>query len=187
MADEFLDLAMAKALANPVRQRILRELEILGEATSTVLADRLDVTTGGTSYNLRVLAEHGFVEEIPERARGRERWWRLTRKSVLFPLPSRQSPELQAAIEELNRLWLAEDAEILARFQHVRGRMGPWADAVPYSRGSIRLTLDELATFFKDYLALLERYQRPAEETPPEARTVLTRFVAFPEPEEEPT
>ncbi|WP_245765391.1 ArsR/SmtB family transcription factor [Nonomuraea jiangxiensis] len=187
MADDFLDLAMAKALANPLRQRILRELELVGEATSTVLAARLGVTSGGTSYNLRVLAEHGFVEEVRERAHGRQRWWRLTRRSVRFPVRSRQSPELRAAIEELNRLWLAEDAETFARFQDVRARMGPWADAVPYSRGSIRLTLDELAAFFEDYLALLQKYQRPADETPLEARTVLTRFFAFPEPQEETT
>ncbi|MEW9553844.1 hypothetical protein [Nonomuraea sp. NPDC050783] len=63
--------------------------------------------------------------------------------------------------------------------------MGDWSDAVPYSRGSVRLTLDELKSFFEDYLALLKRYQRDPEETPRGARTVLTRFVAFPDPEEE--
>ncbi|MEU7866877.1 helix-turn-helix domain-containing protein [Dactylosporangium sp. NPDC049140] len=182
---ELATLATAKALANPVRQRILRELEILGEATSTLLAPRLGVTTGGASYNLRVLAEHGFVEEIPERARGKERWWRLTRKHVHFPRQSEQSPQLQAAIEELNQLWLAEDLATFARFQGKRPQMGPWSDALPYSRGSIRVSLAELSSFFEEYLELLKRYQRPADDTPAGARTVLTRFVAFPDPEED--
>lgn len=175
---------MAKALANPVRQRILRELETLGEATSTVLAERLGITTGGTSYNLRVLAEHGFVEEVRERAHGRERWWRLTRLDVRFPVLSGQSPEFRATVERLNQLWLAEDLETFARFQEARSRLGGWGDAMPYSRGSIRLTLEELADFFEEYLALLKRYQRTPDETPDGARTVLTRFVGFPDPEE---
>jgi DNA-binding transcriptional ArsR family regulator len=185
VTDPIASLATAKALANPVRQRILRELEILGEATSTVLAGRLGVTTGGTSYNLRVLAGHGFVEEVPDRGQGRERWWKLSRLSTRFPVLSRQSPELRAEIEKINDLWLAEDLETFSRFQAGREQMGEWSDALPYSRGSVRLSLDELADFFKDYLALLKRYQREPDETPQGARTVLTRFIAFPDPEEE--
>ncbi|MER7503728.1 helix-turn-helix domain-containing protein [Nonomuraea pusilla] len=184
MTDPIADLPTAKALANPVRQRILRELEILGEATSTTLAGRLGITTGGTSYNLRVLAQHGFVEEVPHRGRGRERWWKLSRLSLRLPALSRQSPELRAAIEQLNELWLTEDLETFALFQARRERLGAWSDAVPYSRGSVRLSLDELENFFDDYLALLRRYQREPEATPRGARTVLTRFIAFPDPEE---
>jgi DNA-binding MarR family transcriptional regulator len=180
--EETASLAMAKALANPLRQQILRELEIIGEATSTTLAARLGVTSGGTSYNLRVLAEHGFVEEVPERARGRERWWRLTRKSVRFPRRSDQGPELQAALAQLNQLWLTEDLATFGRFQAARSRMDQWADALPYSRGTIRVSLAELAEFFEDYLTLLRRYQRPDEDSPADARTVLTRFIAFPDP-----
>ncbi|WP_170321310.1 ArsR/SmtB family transcription factor [Acrocarpospora pleiomorpha] len=185
MTDSIADLGTAKALANPVRQRILRELEILGEATSTTLADRLGITTGGTSYNLRILAEHGLVEEVPDRGQGRERWWKLSRLSIRFPILSRRSPELRAAIEQLNELWLTEDLETFARFQMERERMGEWSDAMPYSRGSIRVDLDELADFFEDYLALLKRYQRDPEEAPQGARTVLTRFIAFPDPGED--
>jgi DNA-binding transcriptional ArsR family regulator len=182
--EEVADLGAAKALANPLRQRILQELEEIGEATSTTLAERLGVTTGGTSYNLRILAEHGFVEEVRERARGRERWWRSARRSVRFPRRGEQHPRMQEAMERLTRLWFSEDEELLVRLHDVREGMGPWSDATPYSRGSIRVNLDELAAFFEEYLALLKRYQRPDEETPADARTVLTRFFAFPDPKE---
>ncbi|MFD6433624.1 ArsR/SmtB family transcription factor [Streptomyces venezuelae] len=57
-----------------------------------------------------------------------------------------------------------------------------WADALPYSRGTIRLTLPELREFFEEYIALLNRYKRPDADTPDGARTVLTRFLAFPAP-----
>ena len=174
------DIGALKALANPLRQRILRHLSLHGPATSTGLAQTLGGTTGGTSYNLRVLAAHGFVEEVPEKARGRERWWRATQRDTRIPVRSEQDPQMRTTVEQLRELWLAEDAETLARFQDRRDELGEWADAMPFSRGTIQVTPDELGAFFEDYLALLARYRKPAEQVPPGARTVLTHFLAFP-------
>lgn len=164
-----------------MRQRILRQLSLEDEATSTTLAAKLGVTTGGTSYNLRVLAEHGFVEEVPDRASGRERWWRATNRGLRFPPHSEQTPAMRAAMAELNQLSFAEDLEALGRFVETRDTLGEWRDALPYSPGSIKVTLDELREFFEEYLALLRRFQRPDEEVAEDARTVLTHFVAFPD------
>lgn len=167
------EVADAKALANPLRLRILRELRLVPAATATTLARRLDLTTGATSYHLRVLARHGFVTEIPERAHGRERWWRL-----IDDRSNRNTP-----IDAVRQLLPIEDLDAFARFEANRVELGPWAEAMPYSRGSIRVSLSELESFFEDYLALLRRYQRPDRQTPPDARTVRTRFIAFPEPD----
>lgn len=62
------------------------------------------------------------------------------------------------------------------------GQGDEWVDAFLYSRGSIRLTLPELRAFFEEYIALTNRYKRPDAATPPEARTVHTRLLAFPAP-----
>jgi DNA-binding MarR family transcriptional regulator len=172
------DLSAIKALANPLRQRILRELTEQGPATSTGLAKVLGVTTGGTSYNLRVLAEHGFVEELPELAKGRQRWWQRVPQDLRMPLASEQSAELRAATDELQNLWLAEDLDLFNQFQRVRDGLGEWADAMPYSRGTIQVDLSRLRDFFEDYLKLLKRYQ--PTEAPAGSRVVYTRFVAFP-------
>lgn len=179
------ELKALKALANPLRQRILELLAASGPATSTTLAERLGVTSGGTSYNLRVLAENGFVEELPERARGRERWWRAVPHDVRLPPAEERDDPAKAAIGELHRLWLAGDTELYERFERERSQLGEWADAIPYSRGAITVTLDELGDFFEAYLALLRRYQRPDGETPEGARRVVTRMLAFPAPAEE--
>ncbi|WP_433262166.1 helix-turn-helix domain-containing protein [Actinosynnema sp. CS-041913] len=56
-----------------------------GPATSASLARALDLNTGATSYDLRELARHGFVEEMPDRAHGRERWWRAVPADIRFP------------------------------------------------------------------------------------------------------
>ena len=154
-----------------------------GPGTSAELARGLELNTGATSYHLRELARHGFVEEVPERAHGRERWWRAVANDFRFPPRSRQDPDLRSAVDEVTRQSFAADIDALARWlEHGRGE---WADAVPYSRGSIRVTPAELGAFFEEYIALLNRYARRDEELPAGSRTVATRFLAFPADEAE--
>ena len=70
------DIAGLRALSHPVRLRMLGILRAEGPATATTLAARLDLNTGATSYHLRQLAQHGFIEEDAERGNARDRWWR---------------------------------------------------------------------------------------------------------------
>lgn len=179
---EIVDLEALKALAHPRRQRILQHLGLHGPATSATLARALGLNTGATSYHLRELAKFGFVEEAPGQGTGRERWWRAPVRDLRIPPRSRQSEEMRTVVDELALADLADDFEQLMAFRDRRDDLGDWADAFPSSRGSIRLTLDELRDFFEEYIGLLNRYKRPDDATPPGGRTVLTRFFAFPAP-----
>ncbi|WP_322788474.1 hypothetical protein [Allokutzneria albata] len=51
------------------------------------------------------------------------------------------------------------------------------------TRGTLGLTRDEFTQFFDEYRALLKRYWRPQEDMPPDARRILVRFIAFPDPD----
>ena len=178
---QITDLGSLRLLAHPMRYRVMDRLR-QGPATSTTLARALGLNTGVTSYHLRQMAEHGFIEEVPELSRGRERWWRARPLDLRFPRRSEQSEEMRPVMDEMHRLDFAAELEQFARFQLEREELGPWADALLFSRGSIRVDLAELEEFFEEYISLLKRYQRPDEETPPHARTVLARLVAFPVP-----
>lgn len=175
------DLEALKLLAHPLRYRIIDRLR-KGPATSTTLARALGLNTGATSYHLRQMAQHGFIEEVPELSRGRERWWRSRPMDLRFPRRSEQDTEMRAVMDQMHRLEFAADLERFAHFQLEREDLGAWGDALLFSRGSVRIGLDELEEFFEEYIGLLKRYQRPARDTPPDARTVLTRFLAFPVP-----
>jgi DNA-binding transcriptional ArsR family regulator len=183
---EIRELEALKALAHPRRQLVLRELEAHGPATSASLARALDLNTGATSYHLRELARHGFVEDfVDPNAHGRERWWRAVRRDLRFPPRSAQSDRVRSVVDEVNRLAFAADLEAFAHAQARNARDRVWMDALPHSRGSIHVTPAELAEFFEEYIALLNRYKRTGP-LPPDARTVFTRFVAFPAPHAEP-
>lgn len=76
------DIAGLRALSHPVRLRMLTLLRGEGPATATTLAQRLALNTGATSYHLRQLAQHGFIEEDTERGNARDRWWRAAHSST---------------------------------------------------------------------------------------------------------
>ncbi|WP_030717894.1 ArsR/SmtB family transcription factor [Streptomyces sp. NRRL F-2580] len=79
-----LDARSLRGLAHPLRIRLLGALRHDGPATASQLADRLGESSGATSYHLRQLAAHGFVEDAPERGKGRERWWRAVYDGTAF-------------------------------------------------------------------------------------------------------
>lgn len=68
--------AALKALAHPLRMRILDVLGVEGPQTASTLAGKLGESSGATSYHLRALAAQELIVEDTERGSGRERWWR---------------------------------------------------------------------------------------------------------------
>lgn len=179
---EITDPVTLRALAHPLRQRILRALAEKGPATATALGALLGENTGATSYHLRQLAEHGFIEEAPELAKGKERWWRSPPKDLRYRLDKSQSPEMRELLEGLVAQYITEDVETFQRFLAEREELGEWGDVMPFSRGAVYATREELEAFCEEYLALLKRFQATHAEGRPGARRVLTRFIAFPAP-----
>ncbi|MEV6654137.1 helix-turn-helix domain-containing protein [Streptomyces sp. NPDC051219] len=79
-----LDPHSLRGLAHPLRMRLLATLRQNGPATASQLADRLGESSGATSYHLRQLAAHGFVEDDPALGKGRERWWKAAHDGTAF-------------------------------------------------------------------------------------------------------
>ncbi|WP_336209694.1 ArsR/SmtB family transcription factor [Nonomuraea sp. LPB2021202275-12-8] len=182
MKDEqpsMLDPARLKALAHPMRRLMLRHLNVHGPATSTTLGELLGAKTGTTSYHLRQLEKHGFIEEIPERSTGRERWWRRAEgpRDLRPPTPDQLSPEDRPVLAEFHRMGMEEDRELFDRFPEAYHRDPDWVKA---SRGMGRMTKEEFAEFFEAYIALLMKHSHGAEDAPPGARPLYIRLFALP-------
>jgi len=65
-----------RAVANPVRQRILMQLSVVGHARAADLAEAIGQPANSVSFHLRVLAKAGLIVEAPEHARDkRDRVW----------------------------------------------------------------------------------------------------------------
>ncbi|GAA3242577.1 ArsR/SmtB family transcription factor [Nonomuraea helvata] len=173
------DPGRLKALAHPMRRRMLTHLNIHGPATSTTLGELLGAKTGTTSYHLRQLEKYGFIEEIPERSSGRERWWRRapTPRDMRVPTPDQLPPEDRAVLAEFHRIGFEEDRALMERFPAAYRADPDWAKG---SRGLARMTKEELNAFYDEYVALLLRHSHTAEDAPPDARPVYVRFFTLP-------
>jgi DNA-binding transcriptional ArsR family regulator len=167
-----------KALGHPLRHEMLRHLEEHGPATSTTIAEALGENTGTTSYHLRVLADAGVIEEVPDRANGRERWWRT------FPVDHREpdyeslSPQDRAALDEWRAAQIPQEIALFNRYIRDMRKHGKWAKA---SRGSGYFTVEGLDALYDEYVALLNKYGYTKQDAPPDARPVLLRMFYIPE------
>ncbi len=179
---EVRDVEELRALAHPMRQRILRRLHQAGPATSTTLARDLGENSGIMSYHLRLLAEHDFVREVTGRGQGRERWWEVSPQPAWIPREG-LSIEAQAEVSGLRPGGLADDLEGFGRFRAARGTMGEWGQGTwAVQRARLTLTREEAGQLIADQQELIGRYQRGAGDAPAGARTVVFGFLAYPEP-----
>ncbi|MEV6073281.1 helix-turn-helix domain-containing protein [Nocardia sp. NPDC052001] len=173
------DIAVLRLLAHPLRRRIEEQLR-KGPVNATSLAQALGESTGLTSYHLRQLAKHGFVEEVPELASGKERWWRAVPGDRRFPVYSEQTDEMRTATAEMTRHNLAELVELYEAYERAAPELGEWADAFLFSRATIRVDPARLREFFEEYIQLVQRYGL-ADDSDPDRKAVLLRMFGFPE------
>ncbi|MFF0311282.1 helix-turn-helix domain-containing protein [Streptosporangium sp. NPDC004379] len=178
-----IDAAALKGLAHPSRLRLLELLEQHGEATATQLAALTGENTGATSYHLRQLEKYGFIEDVPGRGRGKERWWRAGSFSMDGDRFRRDPDTAQAAEMVLAQVVRQREADLTRWLEESRTTPRPWTEASVASSGRMRLTLQELADLVGEVSAVLDAYRRRARDRPadtPDTAYVAVNFDAFP-------
>ena len=174
------DAQLLRAIAHPLRIRLIGTLHRDGPATASELARRLGESSGATSYHLRILAKYGFIEDDAERNRGRERWWRAADEGVEWSLDT-DDPGLIEADRALGRQLVAEYQRWLQRwYSELPDWERPWRAAATASDRWYELTPDELRALNDEVLAVLDRYadrQTRRDDT----EKVVALFHAFPE------
>ena len=173
-----------KALSHPLRQEILGHLSEHEAATSTTIAEALGQNTGTTSYHLRVLADAGIIEEVTERAHGRERWWRRTIAVDLHePDYYSLSAADRAALDEWRAGQIPGELALVNRFVRDVRKHGGWAKA---SRANGYYTREDLDAILDEYTALLNKYGHSRQDAPPGARLMQLRMFYIPDEPAEP-
>jgi DNA-binding transcriptional ArsR family regulator len=177
------DLATLRAIAHPLRMRLLGALRVDGPATASELGRRFDESSGSTSYHLRQLERYGFVEEDANQPSRRERRWRATTDYTSWnsadflddvggqsALRVFERERIDFTVRHLQR-WYAE------RHQWPRS----WSAAEIGSDSLLHLRVEDLSALKQDLDGLLARYkvtERAADD--PSAARVLVLTYAFP-------
>lgn len=179
-----LDAAGLRALAHPLRSRLLGALRMEGPATSTGLAQRLGTNSGSTSYHLRQLAEVGLVEEDYELGDGRSRYWRASHRSTRWSLLDfDDDPDDRANAEWLLRATLRHHTRWAEDWLDARPEWpASWRGAADGSDFRLRLTAEQLEAYVGEIHAVVERFQQLNPPDAPGTEQVLVLHRAFPAP-----
>ncbi|MFC5200787.1 MULTISPECIES: ArsR/SmtB family transcription factor [Streptomyces] len=179
-----LDARSLRGLAHPLRMQLLTALRRGGPATASQLAERLGESSGATSYHLRQLAAHGFVEDAPEHGKGRERWWRASHQALIYD--SAQLNDADPAVRGAADLFLHEVANShtreLSTWIATRSDWpDAWSGATDMSDMTVRLTPGQAAELVTKMHELLSSYRLlEAEEDTPGAEQVRIHTHLFP-------
>jgi DNA-binding transcriptional ArsR family regulator len=162
------DVRALRALAHPLRNRLLGLLRLDGPSTATLLGQRVGESSGSTSYHLRQLAAYGFVEELPGHGTGRERWWQARHRMTSWQADDvTGQPGGDEVQDEMTRLQVTGHGRVLDAWLQQRAALGPaWTTAASINDYALRLTPEQARTLADELLAVLDRWstQHPAAE-----------------------
>ncbi|MEV6968987.1 helix-turn-helix domain-containing protein [Hamadaea sp. NPDC051192] len=176
---EHTDPQALRALAHPLRMKLLQELALRGPATATELAERVGDTAPNCSWHLRQLAKYGYVEDAPG-GQGRQRPWRFVPAGNRWGTPG-EAPEITAAGDAVSEVMLQYELAELQSWQERRSKHDAnWRAAAFLNQSITWLTpeeLDEIGAQIQDLLLRhLDRLADP-ELRPENARPV--RMIAW--------
>ena len=179
-----LNARSLRGLAHPLRMQLLDTLRFGGPATASQLAEKLGESSGSTSYHLRQLAAHGFVEDAPERGKGRERWWQAAVQGLSFDeaLLTDASPAVRGAADMyLHEVATTQGQELSTWLGTRQDWPEEWNSRWDMSSETLHLTPELTRELVEKMHALVDSYRTlPAAEHAPEAKTVRVQTRTFP-------
>lgn len=179
---QLTDPRAMRALAHPLRLRLLGELRMRGPQSVGMLSTIVDEAPASVSYHMGTLASHGFVEPAPEHARDRrERWWRAAHDITSWePLDALDDPERRAASDVLRRAILRRYLDSLEGYLATEPTLPrEWVAGTASSDELLHLTADELVELRADLEQLASRWRARSDATRPDARHVSLIYHAF--------
>jgi DNA-binding transcriptional ArsR family regulator len=170
-----------RALAHPVRTRILDEIEASGPVRAADVARELGIPANQASFHLRQLAKYGLVEEAPEEARDRrDRVWRTTADaSLTVNLGQLEDvPGGRAALQvfrQSKKVWGHHVIERAFGTDHPDGS-GVFAT----SGRAIKLTDEEAHEMQNEIEAVVDSWAQRTQGRDPQRRTYLSLHLVQP-------
>ena len=170
-----------RALAHPLRLRLIGILRTEGPATVTSLAGTVGEAIPLVSYHLRQLADHGFIEPAPELAKDRrETWWRASHDMTSWSITDfLDTPERLDALGVLQREVLRRHVARIEEFlANAPSWDKEWLAASEMSDLRLKLTPDELKAMKTELWDVIDRW-RSRDPSPGAAAADLILY-AFP-------
>jgi len=177
------DPTAMRAMAHPVRIRLLEQLTFRGPMTATQCAALVGESPSSCSFHLRTLAKYGFIEEA-EGGTGRQRPWRVVQVGNTWPTGQDTPVAARTAGEALSAVLRERGRQLFEEYLARQDEFEPeWAEAAMRDDFGGWLTPDELTDIaekirdmWMPYIARLAAGDPP----PPGTRLVYMSAQAFP-------
>jgi DNA-binding transcriptional ArsR family regulator len=159
-AVQVTDVRALRALAHPLRNRLLGQLRLRGPATASQLGRVVGESSGSTSYHLRQLEAYGFVEEVEGQGSARERWWRARHRMTSWEAADVLAQEGGAEVEdEMTRLQLDGHARVLNAWQAQKDELpAEWATVASLNDYALRVRPEQARALVGELNAVLQRW-----------------------------
>lgn len=174
---ELTDPRALRALAHPVRMRIIALLRNIGPLTATQAAEHVGESPSNCSFHLRQLARWGLVEQAGG-GKGRERPWQATARFTNWQQSPVRGEGADARIA-LDRLLVQQYLDQIGEwFDRRPSEDDEWLAVSGLGDWSLRLTAGELRALEQKLDALVEPYvQRNSMPEDPAAGSRRVTFI----------
>jgi DNA-binding transcriptional ArsR family regulator len=183
-AVQVTDVRALRALAHPLRNRLLGLLRLHGPSTASQLGRLVGENSGATSYHLRQLADYGFVEEVEGRGTARERWWRARHRMTSWEAADVLAQEGGAEVEdEMTRLQLDGHARVLNAWQAQKGELAAeWSSVASLNDYALRVRPEQARALVSELNAVLQRWMdaHPSDSSAEDAELVSVLLDVVP-------
>jgi len=174
------DPVTIRALAHPIRVKLLQLLLTRGPLTATEAGEAIGESPASASFHLRQLSKYGYIEETGD-GTGRRRPWRAVvevQKVTLDDL----DPAAKLAFDEVQRVLAAHQQELHGTWLRTRHTYPKaWRDAATDCNAVLHLSAELAAELQRRLDAVLEDYLPSLAETrPPEAVPTALVYQLFP-------
>lgn len=147
-----------RALAHPLRWKLIDLLGSEGTATATRCAGVLGESVASCSYHLGILAKYGYIEPVPDQPSGREKPWRLTTFEQDLSTEGLDETGALAAQAATEAFLDHELARIKDRLRRQDLEPAEWREASHLLGSSTWVTADELREIKDQLVAMASRY-----------------------------
>jgi hypothetical protein len=168
-----------RALAHPLRWKLLDLVNSEGSATATRCSHVLGESVASCSYHLGILGKYGYLELVPDTP-GREKPWRQTTRVQDLSAPGPEIDEVLASQAATEAFLDHEWERTKARQRRKSLEPTEWAKATAVGGSTMWVTANELEEIKAELLAILYRYDERSDDsqTRPEGAREARVFFA---------
>lgn len=155
-----------RAMASPIRMRILGTLRVNGEQTVGSISEQLGEAPGAISYHLGQLAGAGLVEKVksPDGDR-RKSWWKACQSAIRLGRSGEKGEVEDAKAVDLFRRSAAVSYEMAyERFLDKLSELPQeWADSCTSDDHVLNLTAEEMRLMVEELNEVIHRWRIKAD------------------------